>query len=518
MSPPADGARRAMVALVLAVVATLALARGDAARDPPPPTAGAEPPPASAPGPTGASCDGVTIAPSADPHLVMQQHPAGTTYCLAAGVHRLRQPLVPERGDVLAGRSGAVLSGALVLEGWSRVADGWSAEAFLPRTPVAQGTCLPRVPACGLAHDVYVDGRLLERVESRDQVGPGTFHADHAANRITVGTDPQGRLVEQAVAPSLVRSVEDDVTVRDLVLEKAANEAQVAAVESRDAFPIAGARWEVVHTEVRLNHGVGIGIGSAGTVRANVVRDQGQLGISVWGDAVEIRDNEIAGNGTAGYHPDWESGGVKSWMTTGLVLAGNHVHHNRGPGLWSDGGCDRTTYTGNLVTDNWGAGIQHEISYDARIVSNRILRNGLRHKGWAWEAGIQVQSSGGRGLIEVAHNVVADNANGITVIESGERRHEPPAPQGPHVVRNVLVHHNTVSMGPGQSTGLFQDVGDHGVFSRGIRFIANTYRVDSTAEAHFAWADDHLTWSTWLGPAVGQDPRGLLVLAEPGGS
>jgi hypothetical protein len=265
---------------------------------------------------------------------------------------------------------------------------------------------------------------------------------------------------------------------------------------------------------VRLNHGVGIGVGGRAMVRANLVRAQGQLGVAVWGEDSQVRDNEIAGNGTAGYDPDWEAGGVKSWMTQDTVLAGNHVHDNKGPGLWTDGGCDRITYTDNLITDNWGAGIQHEISYDALVADNRILRNGLRHKGWAWEAGIQIQSSGGGGLIEVTRNVVSDNANGIAVLESSDRTAEEPAPSGPHVVRNVLVHRNTVTMRGEQSTGVFQDIGDHAVFSRGIRFVANTYRVDSTAQRHFAWKDDHLTWTEWLGPGVGQDRGGVLLRTD----
>ena len=142
-------------------------------------------------------------------------------------------------------------------------------------------------------------------------------------------------------------------------------------------------------------------------------------------------DNEIAHNGVAGYDPEWEAGGVKSWMTASAVIAGNHVHHNRGPGLWSDGGCDGTVYRRNVITDNWVAGIQHEISYDALIARNRVLRNGAAHKGWAWEAGIQIQSSGGRGLIEVRRNVVAGNTHGIVVIDSSRPAQGGAAPPRP---------------------------------------------------------------------------------------
>lgn len=464
-------------------------------------------------GPTGDLCQGVPIGVEDDPHSVLSRHPPGTTYCFSTGTHRVNEPLAPQRGDSILGQPGAVLSGSVEITGWWEVERGWAARGRLPRTLNENGTCSRQAPGCTLTHDVFLDGRRLRRVLTAEQVTPGTFHADYRTNTITIGSEPWEHLVEQAAAPSLVRSTQDDVTVRNLVLEQAANEAQTGAVESRQVSPHrTGTGWHVEHNDIRLNHGVGIGVADGAVVSGNRVLDQGQLGLGVWGRGVKIHANEVARNGAVGYDPEWEAGGIKSWQTTGTVLTRNHVHHNRGPGLWSDGGCTFTTYDRNVITDNWGAGIQHEISYDARIVRNRIMRNGVRHKGWAWEAGIQVQSSGARGSITIARNVVAGNANAITIVESGDRRHEPPTPHGPHAVRNILVHHNTITMYGGQSTGVFQDIGEHGIFAGAVRFVANTYRVDSTAEPHFAWADDHLTWSEWLGPGVGQDRGGTLVL------
>lgn len=34
------------------------------------------------------------------------------------------------------------------------------------------------------------------------------------------------------------------------------------------------------------------------------------------------------------------------------------------------------------IADNWSAGIQHEISYDATIRHNEISENGRRQRGW----------------------------------------------------------------------------------------------------------------------------------------
>jgi parallel beta-helix repeat protein len=459
-------------------------------------------------GPRPRSCDGVTVGPADNLQQVIDAQPSGTTYCLSPGVYRLEQPLRPKEGDAVIGRPGAVISGSKVLTGWRQSDGAWSTTGFLPAAPSTHGECLADVPTCTYAEDVFVDKRRLARVESRSAVTGGTVYADYATNTITIGDDPAQRLVEQAVAPSLVQATVDDVTVANLVLEQAANEAQVAAVESRQTRPYRmGSGWRILHNEVRLNHGVGLGLADDAVVTGNFVHHQGQLGFGAWGNGSVVSGNEISVNGVAGYSANWEAGGSKSWQTDRHTVRHNYVHDNLGPGLWTDGGNIHTEYSHNKITGNWGAGIQHEISYDATIRHNEISGNGRQHRGWAWEAGIQIQSSGGTGLIEVTGNTLSDNANGIALIESGGRAEEPPARHGPHVVRNVWVHGNRVTMSDGQTTGAVQDIGDTAVYTENNnRFENNTYVVPSLSEPYFSWHDTHLTWSEWR--ALGNDAGG----------
>ncbi|WP_132211972.1 right-handed parallel beta-helix repeat-containing protein [Kribbella steppae] len=465
-------------------------------------------------GPIPRSCDGVTVSPSDDLQSTIDAHAAGTTYCLSPGTYRLEQPLEPKEGDALIGRQGAVVSGSKVLTDWQRFGRVWSTKGFLPAVPGTHGECLESAPTCAYAEDVFVGKQRLTRVDSPSAVAGGTFHADYATNTITIGDDPGGHLVEQAVSEGLISATVDDVTVANLVLEQAANEAQVAAVESRQVTPQrSGSGWRIVNNEVRLNHGVGLGLADGAVVDANFVHHQGQLGFGAWGTGSVVSNNEISFNGVAGYSAGWEAGGSKSWETTRHTVTHNFVHDNRGPGLWTDGGNIHTEYTANKITGNWGAGIQHEISYDAVIRHNEISGNGLRHSGWAWEAGIQIQSSGGTGLIEVAGNIVSDNANGIALIDSGNRTEEVPAPHGPHVVRNVWVHDNRITMSTGQTTGAVQDIGDTAVYTESNnRFEANTYYLPSVTEPHFSWNDTDLTWGQWR--ALGNDEHGRAERAD----
>jgi hypothetical protein len=447
-------------------------------------------------------------------------HPAGTTFCLSAGTYRIETPLAPRAGDRLIGRRGAVLSGSKVLTGWRSDGRVWSTVGHLPPVPGTGGECADSAPTCNEAEDVFLDGRRLHRVGSASAVTPGTVHADYDTGTITIGDDPRSHVVEQAVASSIVRATVDDVTVANLVIEQAANDAQVGAIETRQVTPhAAGAGWRILDNEVRLNHGVGIGFADRSTVTGNLVHRQGQLGVGGWGADSTVSNNDISFNGEAGYSADWEAGGSKFWSTRRLSITHNDVHDNLGPGLWADGGNIDTTYAYNRIADNWQAGIQHEISYDARIVYNEVLRNGRRHKGWAWDAGIQIQSSGGMELIDVAHNVVADNANGITLIQGGDREWEDPAPHGPHVVRNVRVHDNVIVMVTGQTTGGVEDVDDPSIFTaNNNHFDSNEYYLPALDAEYFSWMGEDLTWAQWRGSGNGNDRNGWAasIIRVPG--
>jgi parallel beta-helix repeat protein len=184
----------------------------------------------------------------------------------------------------------------------------------------------------------------------------------------------------------------------------------------------------------------------------------------------------------------------------------NFVHDNVGAGLWADGGNFGSTFEYNKITDNWAGGIEYEISYDAVIAHNEIAGNGRRHKGWAWDAGIEIVSSGGGGRIEINDNVLTGNANAITLIDNG-RAWEQPTPHGAHVVQNVWVHGNTITMGPKEGAGAVQDSGSASIFkSNNNRFDENVYILNSLSDIHFAWADSTLRWDQWR--STGNDSNG----------
>ena len=469
---------------------------------------------------------GVMIYPGDDVFAVVGAHPAGTAFVFASGVHRLSRAIAPRDGDAFLGQPGAVLSGARLLTSFARegglwVASGQSQEGWV------HGSCLAEAPRCDRPEDLFVDDVPLRHVGSLGEVGPGSWFFDYAANRIYFADDPAGRVVEASVASGAIVGDADDVTVRGLVVEKFANQAQRGAIMAiRYAqTETYGARWTIEGNTVRLNHGVGIKAGYGAYVLDNRVLRNGQLGIGGGsGPDTVVERNEIAYNNWAGFDWNWEAGGTKFVRSDGLVVRDNHVHHNEGPGLWTDIDNIHTLYEGNLVEHNANNGIFHEISYDA-IIRNNIVRDngleiGLDGYAYVYGAGILVSTSSN---VTVYGNVVEGNWNGIVGVH-GDRG---TGAHGVRELRNLQVHDNIVGMqfhadgvgpngerGVAGMTGVVQNAGVDYVFDDAYATASKpTDTVSTMAERHFSWANARMDFARWQG--YDHDLSGAAQSAAP---
>jgi parallel beta-helix repeat protein len=466
----------ASFALVFAVVAVVA-------RPGPPATRGAAPGPGPATGTQ--PCRGTQVVPGDHVQRALDAASAGATVCFAAGTYRLTEPLTPADGQRLMAAPGAVLTGAVRLAGWQGHGPLWRARGALPADPILHGECV-KGTLCRYAEAVYIEDRALDRVGSRDRVGPGRFWADYDANEIWIGDDPTGRVVEVARTAAALAGPAKDVTVEGFVVERFANIAQRGAIHAD------GGGWTIRRNEVRANHGTGIHA-TGGQVLANHIHHNGQLGLLGTGDGQLVEGNEIDHNNTAGFSPIWEAGATKFARTDGLIIRGNNVHDNAGQGLWTDINNIRTTIEDNVVHANSGHGILHEISYRAVIRDNRVTDNGGAEPMLGWGgAGIRVAASPD---VEVYGNALAGNQNAIMVVQ--QRRDDWPSPHGAHLVRNIEVRDNEVTLAGGGMVGQVDDTGSDASYGRHIRFRDNTYRLPSTDAKVFAWqgmAWDPTTW------------------------
>ena len=449
-----------------------------------------------------APCHGIEVRPGADLGAAVAASPEGATLCLRSGVHRVSEPVRPKDHQRLVGEPGTVVSGAKVVTGFTRSGRDHVAAAFLPRDPSTHGECA--TPGCAYPQDVFLGGAPLTRVLDLDDLEAGRFYQDFRTNRLHLRDDPDGQVVEQALAPSILRSAARGVTVRGLVVEKAANEAQRAAIDNEG-----GGGWAIEDNEVRYNHGVGIR-GDSSTVRGNVVHHNGQLGLSGHGDGSLVEGNEIAWNNTAGYQCLWECGGTKWAENRGLTVRGNWSHDNHGPGMWTDINNVDVVYEDNVVTGNQGYGILHEISYRATIRSNIVQDTRPRDDSGFFGGGEIVVSASPD--VEVYGNQVR-GVVGIGILQ--QRRVDFPSPLGPHAARNVHVHDNTVIATDPSAVvaGMATDVpgldDPRRLAGRNNRFAGNRYHLPQLSGRSFDWLGELRTAEEWRG--YGQDITGAFM-------
>jgi parallel beta-helix repeat protein len=416
--------------------------------------------------------------------------PEGTSFLLAAGVHRLAS-VEPKRGDRFYGqldracRRLTTLSGARLSIGFTPVGRFWAAGGQDQHGQV-HGQCELGWPRCDRPEDVYVDDRPLRHAESLEEVGPGSYFFDYDTDTVYLADDPTGARVEIATARHAFGPAADDVTVQGMVIEKYAVPAQMGAVG--DQFPRSG--WQVVGNEIRLNHGTGLMLGPGSRAHGNYLHHNGQQGFAARGAGVLVDGNEIAYNNYAHVDPRWEAGALKVQRTQSIVIRGNCVHDNAGPGIWVDIDNTNSIIEANTVFGNDEMGIFFEISQGATIRDNRVGRNGRINPGWLYGANILISSSTNADVYRNRVEVDAGFGNAIAIIGQPRTDEQGTLYQG----TGSRVHHNDVTfLGAAGVQGAAADfpAGMDRIFATNS-FSANAYHVTDPAAAHFAWAGNNL--------------------------
>jgi hypothetical protein len=450
----------------------------------------------------------VRVSPGQSIQAVVNAAPDGAVIALAAGVHRM-QTVSPKNNQTITGDPGAILSGARVLTGWTQDGSRWyvggqtqQGGPVLPPTTGGFRVCQAGHDRCAYPEDVFMDNVRKKHVAALGQVVAGTWFFDYGADRIYVGDNPAGKLVETSVTAVAFGGSASGVTIRNLIIEKFASPAQRGAIQG-------GANWTIRDSEIRWNHGIGVGMASTRKVLGNKIHHQGQLGIGGTGNGSLVEGNEISYNNTASFEPTFEAGASKFTFTDGLMVRNNWVHHNFGLGLWTDIDNLNIVYEHNTVEDNEWAGITHEISYNAIIRFNTSRRNGTVKPYPFWVEGSCIAVSNSSD-VEVYGNTCVDNWQGIV----GMQTQRGTGAHGPWILRNLHVHDNSVTqraaLGAGSGrTGIMQpDGGTEAFTSLNNRFTGNDY-VLGTASQYFTWMNGERTEAQWR--SYGQDVDGTFT-------
>ena len=208
-----------------------------------------------------------------------------------------------------------------------------------------------------------------------------------------------------------------------------------------------GANWTIKNNTIVDNGGAGIFLGAGNVAAYNCLKDNSQYGFQAYGPVggesnISLDHNEIVGNNTG----DWEAkkegcgctGGGKFWDVRNVSVTNNYVHDNASVALWADTNNNNFLFEGNWIEGNDGQAIFWEISYNAAIKDNVIRQNlqstarfRIRSGDNFPDAAIYISESGGDDrlpydlvgspTIDVSHNLIEDNYNGIALWENADR-------------------------------------------------------------------------------------------------
>ncbi len=357
----------------------------------------------------------------------------GSTVVAAPCIYR--EQLVINKPIILRGQSGSEIRGSEVWGEWEQVGKLWRSASSLPEFPQTEVECMPGTKRCLWPEQVFFDGEPLRQVAAEPDAGQ--FAVD-AGRRIILADDPRDRSVEVTVRRYWVLGKAKDVTIEGFTMRHAADGGRSGAIMNRMAWLDGGyAHWTVRDNVLSDAHGAVVSLTAATDLKIvdNEIYRGGQLGIKSTGRGEVIRGNEIHHNNTEGFNWRWEAGGLKTSGTQGVIVDSNEFHDNEGSAIWFDVDCSDNTISNNRIYHNTRQGIHYEISERAEIFGNVLWENGWGTPEWVSGSAI---SSANSSNVEIHHNILAWNADGVSVVglDRDEARWDE--------VKNVTVHNNKI--------------------------------------------------------------------------
>ncbi len=190
---------------------------------------------------------------------------------------------------------------------------------------------------------------------------------------------------------------------------------------------------------------------------------------------------------------------MKFAVTANLTIRSNSIHDNLGPGIWVDTDNINTLYEGNVVMNNYGGGISHEVSYAAIIRNNTVCGNwGAGPTNWLWGAEILIQNSQNvqvyGNTVEVPLTNATVGANGIGIVQQSRGT----GAYGPYLAINNSIHNNTITyLGGTAASGEVADYDLTQLLQSGNNlFDYNAYHLSNPNAYYWNWGS---AWPTFAG-------------------
>lgn len=415
----------------------------------------------------------------------------GARFCFSAGMYRITNPIRPREGDELAFLRGAVLSGAKIVDSWSRQGSYWVADGQTQSFRPYNVPCNVNPPACEY-EDLFIDGVPMRRALSLSELGPRSFFFDESTDRIYLSEDPSGHLFEAPVAP---------VAIKSPGVSRATVVGATIQMFGLNGIEAAG-RWMLKSNVIRYVHSHGLRVFGHVKVRRNRIRYSGNMGIFGKGDGLVFVGNELAHNNYLRFGKSttqmWHAGAAKITESTNTIVRRNHSHDNVGDGWWFDTDNSGVEVSDNVFENNTRYGVLYEASHKASFTRNVFRHNGTSVQ-WGG-AGLWVSTSQD---VRIEENVFVRNVEWSLALSwtdrgvsnrFGERR-----------LANVLVRGNRFIVASGR-IGVPYGVDE--IYSANNRFENNRYKVPDLGGRYWRWELSDHDWPEWQ--AAGQDDGGRI--------
>jgi len=508
----------------------------------------------------GGGPSGIPILPTDNAQAIVNANPAGSTFVIKNGYHRM-QTITPHSGDTFIGesRSGAILSGARDLSPgvvtWTNIpnchggvqcwyVDGQTQQGSLVSvgsgcsgSATIEGTSW--YPTCFYPEDVYFDNAFKYHCQVFANCPAGGWYLDYngggasplvskPADRLYVFDNPAGHFVEASVTRLAFSFGGINVTIKDLIFEKFANQYAEASITIENGTVLD-------NVEGRYNHYAATAVGGGGTIRNSHLHHNLCTGDRGGGNGQFINNETNHNNYFREYDEFWGCGGLK-WNVAqgGGNILNSYSHDNIGPGFWCDTSCDGVKYDGNTIEDNSRAGIFWEISYGATITNNVLRRNGKGKDGvyydpcgggcptaYPTESGVGISSSDG---VTVAFNTFTDNYGSVQGVQDDRCIYDNQPGQSPGRfwrMQNLNVHDNTIisttnlNGGVPPSNGIIRSgdgaCPDPWAAAANNKWTHNTYTLGTFTNRFFVWNGgvfNRLTTAEWQ--SIPQDATGVF--------
>ncbi len=453
----------------------------------------------------------VTVQPGDDVQSKVTGSGCGATFLFGPGTYN-NFSVVPLDYDQFISTTpkAAILSGASTVDNFvlNKTLNLWVGNIKITPVNSPKGQCYTGFVGCVHPEDLFFNGTLYTRVNAASSVKSGSWYLNYTNGNVYLADNPTSQNIQISTTRFAIGGGNiTSVVINGFTVEYYGSPANNGAIEGIDysgTTNIPSFNWLVENNEIRYNHGAGVNVGDQMVVSGNYFHHNGQMGVGGTGNNVTVTNNEISFNNTVGYSWAW-AGGAKFIQVVGLSVTKNYSHDNFGAGLWTDIENSNVDVSFNTLSNNRGAGIIHEISYNGTIHDNTITNDGIDPRGtgpW-WGGGIIIANSSG---VQVYNNTLTNCQNGI--IEQSKNRGN--GSNGlPYLLENDSVYNNTVTQTTGVAAGIVKNYPTGNLIYTGS---SNTFGVDSSVAApnaytlgtaaKFVWvwnnsANTQITYSQW---------------------